>query len=74
MELPTPPNGYRLMNKGEKPKEGDLVYSFVSDQKWSKTTMTGTYSIRDVPAIWPIESNLDPKIKMECSLVWARKI
>jgi hypothetical protein len=73
MKLPTPPDGYRIMNKGEHPKEGDLCYSYISDPKWSRSSMTGKYEIREVPAIWPLESTLDPKIKMEYSLVWATK-
>lgn len=46
----TPPEGYRLMNVGEFPKDGDLVYSINSDPKWSRTTMTGTWRIYSVPS------------------------
>ena len=46
------PEGYRLMKKGEYPswKKGDLSYSITTDPKWTITTMTGTYPIREVPA------------------------
>lgn len=46
-----PPNGYRIMNVGECPNFGDLVYSIKSDPKWSNTTMTGTWKIYSIPTI-----------------------
>lgn len=57
----TLPNGYRIMNKGEYPNEGkgDLCYSFNTDPKWSKTTMTGKHPIRAVPVeglLWATRS------------------
>jgi len=55
-----PPNGYRIINVGEYPKFGDLVYSIKSDPKWSNTTMSGTWKIYSIPT--------------NESLIYARKI
>lgn len=48
--LPFPPQGYRLMDVGEKPTGDDIVWSINSDPKWSRSTMSGTWSIPSVPS------------------------
>lgn len=67
------PEGYRLMKKGEYPnwKNGDLTYSINTDPKWTITTMTGTYPIREVPAR---EIPARKAIDLVGGLLWATKI
>jgi hypothetical protein len=56
------------MKRGEYPnwKKGDLSYSITTDPKWTITTMTGTYPIREVPAREPGD--------LVGGLLWATKI
>jgi len=69
MKIPTPPEGYRLMEVGERPTSDDLSFSILWDSGWSKTMMNNNYVIETVPTIWPRKgaSNL------EYALVWATK-
>lgn len=62
MSLPIPPDGFRLMVKGDRPKKGDKVWSSKCP-KWDNTTMRGTYIISEVPQTIP---NSD-------FLIWATK-
>lgn len=51
------PEGYRLMDVGEKPNKNDLVYSSNNFKKygketWNKTTMNNKYTIETVPSYY----------------------